>query len=109
MFGPCRRQVNLIDSKRSMNVNIFLRQFRISHADIVDCIRRGLSEKIGPERLRGLLKIVPEPEEVELLTAFDGDRAQLGNAERFYVELLSLSKSVAFTCFDTVRAECRQK
>ena len=57
-------QLNLLDSKRSLNTNIFLRQFRIPHSQIIEHIAKGESAIIGAERLRGLLKILPEADEV---------------------------------------------
>ena len=57
-------QINLLDSKRSLNVNVYLRQFRTSHVDIVRLLSEGQSGTIGAEKLRGLLKILPEQDEV---------------------------------------------
>ena len=37
-------QVNLLDPKRSMNVNIFIRQLRISNLDLVEKLRQCNSE-----------------------------------------------------------------
>ena len=50
--------------KRSMNVNIFLKQFKLPNAEIVKLIVEGNPEAIGQEKLKGLLKILPEKEEV---------------------------------------------
>jgi len=75
-----------------MNVNIFLRQFRVSHSEIVDWLRVGVSETIGGEKLRGLLRILPESDDIERLTLFSGDKNKLGNAEKFYLELMMLPK-----------------
>lgn len=52
--------------KRSMGVNIFLRQFKMSHEEIVEMIREGDEQKIGPERLKGLQKLLPQADEVRL-------------------------------------------
>lgn len=46
-------------------------------------IKEGAHDDIGTEKLRGLLKILPPNDEVEMLRAYDGDRARLGNAEKF--------------------------
>ncbi len=45
-------------------MNIYLRQFRISHEEIIQHLTNGESDKIGAEKLRGLLKIIPEADEV---------------------------------------------
>ena len=83
-----------------MNVNIFLRRFRISNSEIVGWIRCGDSSSIGTEKLRGLVKILPEPEDVKILAGFDGDRSKLGNAEKFYLELMTLPELVQLLWFD---------
>lgn len=47
-------------------MNIFLRQFRIPTSEVVEHLLKGESEKIGAEKLRGLLKTLPESDEVML-------------------------------------------
>uniref|UniRef100_A0A2C9K4F2 FH2 domain-containing protein n=1 Tax=Biomphalaria glabrata TaxID=6526 RepID=A0A2C9K4F2_BIOGL len=85
-------QVNLLDMKRSMNANIFLKQFsKMSHEEIVNLIKEGDPSKIGAERLRGLQKILPDNDEVAMINNYKGDVNQLGNAERFYLLLSKLS------------------
>jgi hypothetical protein len=60
-------QINLLDGKRSLNVNIFLKQFRMSHEEIVQLLREGRSDKFGAERLKGLLKQLPSQDEVTIV------------------------------------------
>ena len=57
-------QINLFDMKRSMNLNIFLRQFKRSNSDIVTMIREADHASFGQEKLKALLKLLPEKEEV---------------------------------------------
>ncbi|KAL7731951.1 hypothetical protein ACLKA6_017000 [Drosophila palustris] len=83
-------EITLLDGKRSLNVNIFLKQFRSSNKDIIQLIRHGVHEEIGAERLRGLLKILPEVDELDMLKGFNGDKARLGNAEKFLLQLLEV-------------------
>lgn len=59
-------QINLLEGKRSLNINISLRQFRMSNEEIIQLLREGPSEKIGAEKLRGLLKIMPYSDEVNV-------------------------------------------
>ncbi|XP_026474847.1 uncharacterized protein LOC113378522 [Ctenocephalides felis] len=61
-----------------------------SNDDIIQLIRDGLHEHIGAEKLRGLLKILPEVDELDMLKSFDGDRTKLGNAEKFLMQLIQL-------------------
>ncbi|OQR72734.1 inverted formin-2-like, partial [Tropilaelaps mercedesae] len=85
------QEVTLLDGKRSLNISIFLKQFRFTASQqdsIASMIRKGMYQEIGSERLRGLLKILPEPEEIELLNNFDGDIAKLGPAEQFLLQLI---------------------
>ncbi|XP_065092216.1 uncharacterized protein form3 isoform X2 [Ochlerotatus camptorhynchus] len=83
-------EITLLDGKRSLNVNIFLKQFRTSNDDIIQLIRNGEHEDIGSEKLRGLLKILPEVDELEMLKLFDGDNNRLGNAEKFLLQLIQV-------------------
>lgn len=83
-------EIALLDGKRSLNVNIFLKQFRSSNEDIIQLIRDGAHDDIGAEKLRGLLKILPEVDELEMLRSFDGDRMKLGNAEKFLLQLIEV-------------------
>ncbi|KAE8744643.1 hypothetical protein FOCC_FOCC008772, partial [Frankliniella occidentalis] len=83
-------EIVLLDGKRSLNVNIFLKQFRSSNEDIIQLIRDGAHDDIGAEKLRGLLKILPEVDELEMLRAFDGDVSKLGNAEKFLLQLIKV-------------------
>lgn len=85
-------QITLLDGKRSLNVNIFLKQFRSSNEDIIQLIREGEHDDIGAEKLRGLLKILPEVDEFDMLKSFDGTFNKLGNAEKFLMQLIQVSK-----------------
>ena len=53
--------------KRSMNVNIFLKQFKAPNSEIVKLIQEGDENKIGAERLKGLIKILPTKDEVNMI------------------------------------------
>nr|XP_003707392.2 PREDICTED: uncharacterized protein LOC100883788 [Megachile rotundata]XP_012150017.1 PREDICTED: uncharacterized protein LOC100883788 [Megachile rotundata]XP_012150018.1 PREDICTED: uncharacterized protein LOC100883788 [Megachile rotundata] len=83
-------EIALLDGKRSLNVNIFLKQFRSSNEDIIRLIKEGGHDDIGAEKLRGLLKILPEVDELEMLKSFDGDKSKLGNAEKFFLQLVQV-------------------
>jgi len=58
-------QINLLDMKRSMNVNIFLKQFKMSNEAIVALIKHGDDGQLGAEKLKGLVKVLPQKDEVE--------------------------------------------
>uniref|UniRef100_A0A3Q3X048 FH2 domain-containing protein n=1 Tax=Mola mola TaxID=94237 RepID=A0A3Q3X048_MOLML len=63
-FRETKEEVTILDSKRGMNIGIFLKQFKRTHQAIVDDIYHGNSEPYGAEPLRELLKLLPESEEV---------------------------------------------
>ncbi len=60
--------VAILDSKRTLSVNIFLKQYRgTSLEDIVDFIRRDKHSDIGLEKLRSLQSLLPSESEIGLL------------------------------------------
>lgn len=63
-----------------------------SNEDIIQLIKDGGHDDIGAEKLRGLLKILPEVDELEMLKNFDGDKSKLGNAEKFFLQLIQVPK-----------------
>jgi len=77
-----------------MNVCIFLRQFGTADTSlIIRWLRDADSSHLNAERLRALLRILPEPHEVTLLTPYiDTDGSRLAAAERFYLQLIALPK-----------------
>jgi len=83
-------EINLLDAKRSLNIMIFLRQFRSSNEDIIDMVVMGDFHDFEPEKLRGLMKILPEQDEIEMLKAYDGDTTKLGKAEKFILQLIAV-------------------
>lgn len=83
-------EVLLLDNKKSMSVNIFLKQFKENNSQIVEMIKGGDVTKIGNERLRGLQKILPDSEDLKPILEYSGEPEQLGNAECFYLELQKL-------------------
>lgn len=85
-------EITLLDGKRSLNVNIFLKQFRTSNEDIIQLIKNGSHDDIGAEKLRGLLKILPEVDELDMLKSYEGDRIRLGNAEKFLLQLIEVPR-----------------
>lgn len=79
--------LSLLDGKRSLNVCIFLKQFKYGPEQIVSLIRSCKSKDIGAERLRMLKNILPEPDELNMLRSYTGDRSKLGVAEQFFLLL----------------------
>lgn len=72
--------------------HFFLCSFCSSNEDIIQIIREGGHDDIGAEKLRGLLKMLPEIDELEMLKSFDGDKNKLANAEKFLLQLIEVPK-----------------
>ncbi|KAL7858997.1 hypothetical protein SRHO_G00141440 [Serrasalmus rhombeus] len=87
-----KKEITILDSKRSMNVAIFLKHFKKSNQSIIEDILHGNSDAFGPEPLRELLKLLPESDEVEKLQAFRGDPSQLAMADSFMYQLTALPR-----------------
>ncbi|KAK0416498.1 hypothetical protein QR680_012525 [Steinernema hermaphroditum] len=80
--------VNLLCPKRSLNVNIFLKQFKGPEV-LMGYLEEGRADLIGLERLKVLCTLLPEDDECATLRGYTGDMALLGTAEIFFLNLLS--------------------
>ncbi|XP_054876271.1 FH2 domain-containing protein 1-like [Poeciliopsis prolifica] len=89
-FREAKHEVSILDSKRGLNISIFLKQFKRSNQTLVDEIRHGNSESFGAEPLRELLKLLPEKDEVKKLKAYQGDVSKLSLADSFIYLLTHL-------------------
>ncbi|XP_034628572.1 FH2 domain-containing protein 1 [Trachemys scripta elegans] len=89
-FKDTKEEISILDSKRSMNIGIFLKQFKKPAQSIIEDINQGKSDPYGPETLREFLKLLPEAEEVKKLKAFDGDVAKLCQADYFMYLLIQV-------------------
>jgi len=69
--------INLLDSKRSLAINIFLKQFRGGPDAVLDTIRNGekpadgQASQLTAERLRSLARLLPDKTEVILFMQAD--------------------------------------
>ncbi|XP_071323480.1 inverted formin-2-like isoform X2 [Trachinotus anak] len=91
--------ISFIDAKKSLNVNIFLKQFKCSHEDFVSLIRRGDRSKFDVEVLKQLIKLLPEKHEIENLKSHQADRDKLASVDQFYLQLLDVpSYSLRIEC-----------
>ncbi|NWW06414.1 FHDC1 protein, partial [Oreocharis arfaki] len=89
-FKETKDEVSILDAKRSMNIGIFLKQFKKSAESIIEDIYHGRSHPYGSELLHEFLKLLPEAEEVKKLKAFDGDVSKLSQADSFMYLLIQV-------------------
>ncbi|XP_055000781.1 FH2 domain-containing protein 1 isoform X1 [Sorex araneus] len=89
-FREAREEITILDAKRSMNIGIFLKQFKKSPQSIVEDIHEGKSEHYGAETLREILKLLPESEEIKKLKSFSDDVSKLSLADSFLHYLIQV-------------------
>uniref|UniRef100_A0A0N5C6D7 FH2 domain-containing protein n=1 Tax=Strongyloides papillosus TaxID=174720 RepID=A0A0N5C6D7_STREA len=82
------KKVRLLDDKKTMNLDIFLRQFK-SHK-LLEFIENKEGWNIGLERLKILQSYLPDDSEIKLLTEYTGPEVVLSKAEMFLKSLLSI-------------------
>ncbi|KAL0994899.1 hypothetical protein UPYG_G00128990 [Umbra pygmaea] len=87
---PGPQRVSILSSKKSMNVGIFLKQFKRPLKGLVDDLKRGNWLRFGVGKLHELCKLLPEEEEVKRLQAFSGDLTQLSEPDLFMVLLVKV-------------------
>ena len=84
------KKISLISMKRANNVGIMLARFKIDPPALRKAILTLDPVVLTPDMVRALQMAIPQPEEVEVLNAFSGDRALLGPVEVFMFEMLSI-------------------
>nr|XP_056711789.1 FH2 domain-containing protein 1 [Euleptes europaea] len=89
-FKDAKQEINILDAKRSMNIGIFLKQFKKSFGSIIEDFHSGRSDLYSSETLRELLKLLPETEEVKKLKDFSGDVSKLCQADSFMYLLIQV-------------------
>ncbi|XP_040268407.1 inverted formin-2 isoform X2 [Bufo bufo] len=85
------KEISFLDSKKNLNLNIFLKQFKCPNEEVIRLIEKGDRSKFDIELLKQFLKLLPEKHEVENLKAFQEDKSKLSNADQFYLLLLGVS------------------
>ncbi|XP_072218702.1 inverted formin-2-like isoform X2 [Leuresthes tenuis] len=84
------KEISFIDAKKSLNFNIFIKQFRCSHEDFVSLILKGDRTKFDVEVLKQMIKLLPEKHEVENLKSHQADRDKMASVDQFYLLLLEV-------------------
>ncbi|XP_035536116.1 protein diaphanous homolog 2-like [Morone saxatilis] len=82
--------VSILSSKRSMNIGIFLKQFKRPVKDMIKEIKSGSSLSFPSGKLRELCKLLPDEVEEKQLVNFKGDHFALPEADLFMVMLVKI-------------------
>ena len=87
-----KEKVSLVDGKRQQNVAIALGRFRMPYTLIREMIVSMDSTQLTAERTRALIKIVPNSEECEMVSSYEGDKSLLMETEKFFSEVLDIPR-----------------
>ncbi|XP_030060772.1 inverted formin-2 isoform X2 [Microcaecilia unicolor] len=77
------KQVTFLDFKKSLSLNVFLKQLKSSNEEVVDMIQKGDRSKFDAEILKQLLKLLPEEHEMRKLEQFQAEKHKLANLDQF--------------------------
>ncbi|TMS07531.1 FH2 domain-containing protein 1 [Larimichthys crocea] len=88
--GSGGEMVSILSSKRSMNLGIFLKQFKRPVKDMIEDIKSGSSLNFASGKLKELCKLLPDKEEVKQLVSFKGDHFALPEADLFMLLLVKI-------------------
>ncbi|CAB1352644.1 unnamed protein product, partial [Coregonus sp. 'balchen'] len=93
-------KASLLGGKHSMNVGIFLQQFKSAVRETVEDIRQGAGQHYGSDMLSELCKLLPETEEERRLRAFPGKRSHFEDTDLFMLLLVEVPSYRL--CLDTM-------
>lgn len=82
--------VSILSSKRSMNIGIFLKQFKRPVKDLIEEIKSGSNHSFASGKLRELCKLLPDEGEERQLVNFKGDESALPEADLFMLMLVKI-------------------
>ncbi|KAM6933335.1 FH2 domain-containing protein 1-like [Xenentodon cancila] len=82
--------ISILSSKRSMNIGIFLKQFKRPVKDMIADIKLGRGLGFGSGKLRELCRLLPEEGEIKQLVNFQGDPSALPEADLFMLMLVKI-------------------
>ncbi|KAF9997306.1 hypothetical protein BGZ79_009002 [Entomortierella chlamydospora] len=87
-----KKAVSLFGVSRANNIAIMLSRIKLSYPDIRVALMEISDEKLSIENLKAIKQYVPTSDEIELVKEYDGDFESLGNAERFYREIVDIPR-----------------
>eukprot|EP01084_Bolivina_argentea_P319103 553498_1 len=82
--------IEIIDGKRSYNVNIGLSRFKMKNSDIKQAVLAMDEEVFNIDKLYKLISLAPTPEEVTQMQSYEGPENDLALCERFFNQFRSM-------------------
>ena len=86
------KAVSLIDPKRSLNISIQLAGLRMPFKRIKEALLKMDDETLAVDQLTILALAVPTQEELGLLRAYQGDRAELATVEQYFLQVMPIPR-----------------
>jgi len=83
--------VALIDMKRTNNVQIALSRLKMTDEKVLASIKDPASSPMDEEQVNLLLAVQPTAEEIEMVMSYQGNKAELGRVEQFFLLLSEVS------------------
>ncbi|KAF9105603.1 hypothetical protein BGX27_009549 [Mortierella sp. AM989] len=87
-----KKAVSLFSVNRANNIAIMLSRIKLTYPEIRVALMEISDEKLNIENLKAIKQYVPTSDEIELVKEYDGDFDSLGNAERFYREIMDIPR-----------------
>ena len=81
------KTVALLDAKRSISVQIFLSNFRISFVDIKIAILEMNEDILDADTVEMMIPICPDMHEMEQILGYEGELQRLGKSEQYFREV----------------------
>ncbi|KAI8600503.1 hypothetical protein EDD21DRAFT_376993 [Dissophora ornata] len=87
-----KKTVSLFSVSRANNIAIMLSRIKLSYPEIRIALMEILDEKLSIENLKAIKQYVPTGDEIELIKEYDRDFEGLGNAEKYYREIMDIPR-----------------
>ncbi|KAG0314255.1 hypothetical protein BGZ99_008272 [Dissophora globulifera] len=87
-----KKTVSLFSVNRANNIAIMLSRIKLSYPEIRIALMEIMDDKLSIENLKAIKQYVPTGDEIELIKEYDGDISTLGNAEKFYREIMDIPR-----------------
>ncbi|KAF9896366.1 hypothetical protein BX616_007596, partial [Lobosporangium transversale] len=87
-----KKNVSLFNVNRANNIAIMLSRIKLTYPEIRVALMEILDDKLSIENLKAIKQYVPTSDEIEIIKDYDGDFESLGNAEKFYKEIIDIPR-----------------
>ncbi|KAJ6239555.1 protein diaphanous [Anaeramoeba flamelloides] len=76
--------IKLIEPSKAQTVEMILKRWKYSHDEVKEAILKMDDQKFDIDKLKTLIKIMPDETQQETVNSFSGDVKRLGEVEKFY-------------------------